>query len=133
MHVWTSPSGILENQLLARRLAVHGYHQTKFTAGLCEHVSCPINFTLVVDDFGVQYVGGEHDNHLITALEQSFTVSKYWSGSYNFGIVLYWDYKNKHIALSMPCYITDALHKCQHPMPKRPHHALDIRTDPAYG
>jgi hypothetical protein len=29
-----SQSGILSNQLLARRLAIHGYHQTKFTTGL---------------------------------------------------------------------------------------------------
>jgi hypothetical protein len=27
-------SGILANQLLARRLTIHGYHQTKFTPGL---------------------------------------------------------------------------------------------------
>jgi hypothetical protein len=27
-------SGILANKLIARRLAIHGYHQTKFTLGL---------------------------------------------------------------------------------------------------
>jgi hypothetical protein len=50
-------AGILANQLLARRLAIHGYHQTKFTFGLWRHVTRLIKFTLVVDDFGVQYVG----------------------------------------------------------------------------
>jgi hypothetical protein len=50
-------AGILANQLLARRIAVHGYHETKFTPGLWRHVKLPIQFTLVVDDFGVQYVG----------------------------------------------------------------------------
>jgi hypothetical protein len=74
-------SVILVNQLLARRLAVHGYHQTKFKTGLWENVSQLIKFTLVVDDFGVQYVGGEHTNHLIHALEQSYTISKDWPGS----------------------------------------------------
>jgi hypothetical protein len=49
--------GILANQLLARRLAIHGYHQTKFTPGFWCHVTRPIQFSLVVDDFGVQYVG----------------------------------------------------------------------------
>jgi hypothetical protein len=67
--------GILANQLLARRLAVHIYHHTKFTPGLWEHVLRPIKSTLVVDDFGVQYVGGGHANHLINALEQFYTVS----------------------------------------------------------
>jgi hypothetical protein len=52
-----SQAGILANQLLARRLAIHGYHKTEFTRGLWHHVTRPIQFTLVVDDFGVQYVG----------------------------------------------------------------------------
>jgi hypothetical protein len=69
-------AGILTNQLLARRLAIHEYHQTKLTPGLWRHVTCPIQFTLVVDDFGVQYVGKEHAQHLIDALEKEFTVSK---------------------------------------------------------
>jgi hypothetical protein len=71
--------GILANQLLARRLAIHGYHQTKFTPGLWQHVTRPIQFTLVVDDFGVQYVGAQHAHHLIAALETDYTVSKYWT------------------------------------------------------
>jgi hypothetical protein len=62
-------SGILANQLLARRLAIHGYHQTKFTPGLWRHITRPIQFTLVVGDVGVQYVGKEHAQHLIDALE----------------------------------------------------------------
>jgi hypothetical protein len=48
---------MLANQLLVRRLTVRGYNQTKFTTGLWEHVSSPIKFTLVVDDFVVQYMG----------------------------------------------------------------------------
>jgi hypothetical protein len=50
-------AGILVNQLLAPRLAIYGYHQTKFTPVLWRHVTHPIQFTLVVDDFDVQYVG----------------------------------------------------------------------------
>jgi hypothetical protein len=49
-------AGILATKLLAHRLAIHGYHQTKFTPGLWKLVTRPIQFTLVVDDFGVQYV-----------------------------------------------------------------------------
>jgi hypothetical protein len=62
-------AGILANQLLARRLTLHGYHQTKFTPGLWQHVTSPIQFTLVGGDFGVQSVGAEHAQHLIAALE----------------------------------------------------------------
>jgi hypothetical protein len=113
-------AGIIANQLLARRLAIHGYHQTKFTLGLWRHVTRPIKFTLVVDDFGVQYVGAEHAQHLIAALETDYNVSKDWTGGLYCGITLNWDYANKRVDLSMPVYIKDALHKFQHPLPKRP-------------
>jgi hypothetical protein len=112
--------GILANQLLARRIAIHDHHQTKFTPGLWRHVARPIQYTLVVDDFGVQYVGKEHDQHLIDALETDYKVSKDWTGGLYCGITLKWDYENKHVDLSMPGYIKDALHKYQHPMPNHP-------------
>jgi hypothetical protein len=73
-------AGIIANQLLARRLAIRGYHQTKLTPGLRGHVTRPIQFTLEVDAFGVKYVEKEHAQHLIYALETNFTVSKDWTG-----------------------------------------------------
>jgi hypothetical protein len=112
-------AGILANQLLARRLAIHGYHQTKVTPGIWRHATHPIHFTLVMDDFGVQYVGKGHAHHLIDALETEYTVSKDWIGGLYCGITLKWDFENKHVGLSMPGYIKYALHKYQHPMPKR--------------
>jgi hypothetical protein len=113
-------AGILANQLLALRLAIHGYHQKTLTPGLWRHVTRPIQFTLVVDNFGVQYVGKDHAQHLIDALEADYTVSKYWTGGLYCGITLKWNYVSKHVDLSMPGYIKDALHKFQHPLPKRP-------------
>jgi hypothetical protein len=126
-------AGIIANQLLARRLAIHGYHQTKLTPRLWRHVTRPIHFTLVVDDFGVQYVGKEHAQHLIDALETDYTVSKYWTGEVYCGITLKWYYENKHVDLSMHGYIKDALHKCQHPMPKRPQCAPHNWNVPYFG
>jgi hypothetical protein len=79
-------AGILANQLLARRLTTHGYHQNKITPGLWRPVTRPIQFTLVVEDCGVQYVGAEHAQHLIAALETDYTVSKYWTGGLYCGI-----------------------------------------------
>jgi hypothetical protein len=124
---------ILSNQLLARRLAIPGYHQTIFTPGLWRHVTRRIQFTLVVDDFGVQYVGAKHAHHLIAALETDYTVSKYWTGGLYCGITLNWDYANKYVDLSMPCFIKDDLHKFQHPLPKHPQYAPYNWTFPAYG
>jgi hypothetical protein len=45
------------NQFMAPRLAVNGYHHTKFTPAIWKHDSRLIKFTLGVDEFGVQYVG----------------------------------------------------------------------------
>jgi hypothetical protein len=128
-----SQAGILANQLLARRLVIHGYYQTKFTPGLWRHVTRLIQFTLVVDEFGVQYVGAEHAHHLIAALETDYAVSKDWTGGLYCGTNLNWDYANKHVDLSMPGYIKDSLHKFQHPLPKRPQYAPHDWTVPAYG
>ena len=41
------------------------------TPGLWKHVNRPIQFSFVVDDFGVKYDEEEHAKHLIKALEQS--------------------------------------------------------------
>jgi hypothetical protein len=54
--VWGLPqAGILVNKLLQTRLAPHGYYECKHTPGLWKHITCPISFTLVVDNFGVEY------------------------------------------------------------------------------
>ena len=50
-------AGVLANKLLKKRLASAEYYEMPHTPGLWKHVSHPIAFTLVVDDFGVKYVG----------------------------------------------------------------------------
>jgi hypothetical protein len=99
-------AGILTNQLIAHRLAIHGYHQTKFTPGLWRNVTLPIQFTLVVGDFGVQYLIKEHAQHLIDALQTDYTISKYWTGGLYCGITLNWDYENKHVEQGCPSQIS---------------------------
>jgi hypothetical protein len=114
-------AGIIINLLLAKRLAPHGYMQTKST------------FSLVVDDFGVKYEGLANVYHLIDALEQHCTISKDWTGGLYCGITLHWDYLHRHVDLSMPGYIAAMLHKYQHPPSKRPKYAPNTWTEPAYG
>jgi hypothetical protein len=59
--------GVLANKLLKTRLAPSpsGYYEVPHTRGLWKHISHPISFTLVVDDFGVKYVGKQHADHLV--------------------------------------------------------------------
>jgi hypothetical protein len=61
------------------------------TPGLWRHVTRPIQFILVVDDFGVQYVGAEQAQNLIAALETDYNVSKDWTGGLYCNITLNWD------------------------------------------
>ena len=49
--------GILSNKLLEKRLTKTEYHQSKLVPGLWKQEWRPVQFTLVVDDFGVKYVG----------------------------------------------------------------------------
>jgi hypothetical protein len=53
-------AGLLANELLEKRLNKHGYQQSKLVPGLWKHDTRPIQFTLVVDDFSMKYVGKEH-------------------------------------------------------------------------
>ena len=46
--------GLLANELLAKRLAKHVFNQTPHTPGLWRHHTKPIQFALVVDDFGIK-------------------------------------------------------------------------------
>jgi hypothetical protein len=57
-------ASILANELLKRQLAQNGYRPTIHTHGLCTHDTRPIILLLVVDDFGIKYVGQEHADHL---------------------------------------------------------------------
>ncbi len=63
-------AGILVQELLEKWLNEHGYSQSKTVPGLWTHKTRPILFTLVVDDFGVKYIGKEHAMHLISILKQ---------------------------------------------------------------
>jgi hypothetical protein len=46
------------------------------TPGLWRHTWQPITFTLVVDDFGVKYVGEEHAKQPIEYIKEKFKLVK---------------------------------------------------------
>ena len=62
-------AGIISYDDVIHHMLSYGYHPSNKTPGLCTHNSRPINFTLVVNGFGVNYSGKEHDLHLKAALE----------------------------------------------------------------
>ena len=108
-------AGMLANKLLKRRLAKHGYYEVRHTPGYWRHVWRPIDFTLVVDDFGVGYDGNEHALHLLQTLRLYHeAVSVDWTGTLYCGITLKWNYLNRTCELSMPGYVEQALKKFDH-------------------
>ena len=65
-------AGVLTHTILNSVLASHGYAPTKNTPGVRTHSTRPIAFALVVDDFGVKYVGEEHAKHLLNILLENY-------------------------------------------------------------
>ena len=66
----------------------HGYYEAKHTPGLWKHTTNPVQFTLVVDDFGVKYVEKKYADPLLNALQETaqtgmvpFTVASPWNGT----------------------------------------------------
>ena len=53
-------SGRLANDLLRKRLNKEGYFEASETPGLWHQKWRPIQFMLIVDDFGLEYVGRKH-------------------------------------------------------------------------
>ena len=102
-------AGMLAKKLLKRRLAKHGYYE------VCHIVWRPIDFTLVINTFGVGYEDNEHALHLLqTQCKYYEAVSVDWAGTLYCGITLKWDYLQRTCELSMPGYVQQALNKFQH-------------------
>ena len=72
-----------------------------------------MQFTLVVGDFGVKYVGEEHAQLLKYTLEHHYKLTCDWTGTQYIGITLDWDYNKRQVHLSMPNYVKKALKQFQ--------------------
>ena len=76
-------------------------------------------FVLIVDDFGIEYVGDEHVQYLQRVLQQHYEITTDWTGEKIAGIDLKWNYAKKHADstchISMKKYIHNLLVKFDHP------------------
>ena len=71
-------SGKLANNLLRTRLNKAGYYEAATTMGLWRHKWRPIMFVLIVDDFGIEYVGDQHVQHLQKVLQEHYEITTDW-------------------------------------------------------
>ena len=90
-------SGILANKQLRLRLVKKGYYEPRTKPGLWQHKWRPIQLCLIVDDFGVEYVGKQHDDHLAKILKIYHNITKDWEGKKYAGIDLNLNMTSEHV------------------------------------
>ena len=126
-------SCILANDLMETRLLRHDYYQYPQTPGLWRHKWRPVLFSLIFDDFGVEYVGKRHADNLINALKENYEVTVNDKGDLYAGINLNWDYVKRTFRLTIADYIANLRAKFDHTTPKKPHHYPHCHTPIIYG
>ncbi len=126
-------AGILANDLLWSCLLSEGYYKAKSTPGFWCHKWCPIQICLIVDDFGVEYVGLGHFNQVHNVLKKFHGVQFNMAGNKFAGINIKWDYATCQCHISMPGYIENLLIKFEHPHPTKPCLSLHKCLPMAYG
>jgi hypothetical protein len=73
--------GILANNLLQSHLEAKGFYEAASTPGLWRHKWRPIQFCLIVNNFGVKYVGLEPFTYLLDILEKFHGVQYNMAGN----------------------------------------------------
>ena len=126
-------AGILAQQLLENQLNNKGYSQDSLVPGLWTHACRPITFILCVDDFRVKYVGKQHAAHLISILEEHYTISQDYNGARYFGMDIDWEYTNRELHLSMLSYVQDALTRFRHAHTRKFQDQPYPHVKPTYG
>jgi hypothetical protein len=101
--------GIIMQELLTKLLKKHGYTQSTTTLGLWKHKTRPISFSLLVNNFSVEYLGKENAQHLLQMVQQYYKCLCDWEGGRYCGLTIKWDYTGCKVHLSMPTYTRKAL------------------------
>ncbi len=126
-------AGIIAQELLEERLAKHGYFQSKIIPGLWLHLTRPILFSLVVNNFAVKYTRKEDAKHSMAALQKDYKATDDWTGTKYLGLTIEWDYDNGQVHLWMPGYVSKALLQFNHKKPEKTQNSLHPHTISAYG
>ena len=74
---------------------------------------------MIVYDFGVEYVGKQHSDHLATILKKYHNIAEDWEGKKCYGIDLKWDYYKRTCIETMDGYILELRNKYGHLTPKK--------------
>jgi hypothetical protein len=76
----------------------------------------------------------KHDaDQLFDALATKYDLTKDWSGTSYLDFTINWNYTYRWVDISVPGYVSKAMHTLQNPMPYQPQHSPYRWTAPAYG
>ena len=76
LEIWKGMYGLLQaglivQDILEEQLSTKGYRQSKIIPGLWNEIR-PIQFALIIDNFGVMFVGEEYETHLLESLQRYY-------------------------------------------------------------
>jgi hypothetical protein len=126
-------AGILAFDQLKTHLTTHDYAPCTHTPVLWTQSTRENTFSMVVNDFGIKYTNRDDAIHLITALEEMYTVTTAWTGSLYLAMTLNWDYIHSKVNISMPGYVAKALERFQPTSTCRAEHSPHAWSKPVYG
>jgi len=101
-------AGKLSQLRLISHLAAHGFFETT-TPCLFRHVSRPITFVLVVDDFGVKYHHQDDFAYLVSILSLAYHCKAHPVSSKFLGFSIHHNRSSRSLSLSYPGYIATLL------------------------
>ena len=120
------PTSKIAHNDIVNWLAAADYIKLTLIEGYFYHKTCPISFTLVVDDFLIKYHCDKGLEHLMTTLHQHYTIKCDTTANQYIGINLKRDYSNRTCILSMDGYVEQALCELEHLFPSK------LYTSPSY-
>ena len=90
-------------------------------------------FSLLVENFGVKYVGEQNAKQLWDTIKNYYELAELWAGALYCSVKLDWYYKKRTVDIYITGYTKAALHKYQNIRPKISHNELHKRNRPHYG
>ena len=103
-------SGIITNQELVKHMAIFVQH----TPGLLVHDNRHTIFSLVVNNFCVQYSSTDDSEYFLNTHRSNYFITVDMEVTVYIEIKLEWDYVHRTVKLSMANYVRKAFHTFQH-------------------
>ncbi len=125
-------AGIIAQELLKKRLADYGYHQSKIINSFWKHKTRPICFALVINDFAVKYVNKADAEYLINAIKKNYPMTVDKQATKQIGLTIEWDYRNRKTHIHMPGCLQKALIRFNHETPDKIQNSLHPHVIPQY-